>query len=94
MTSGNFTLPGPRFLQFHWRGWLTIVGLVMAYTISGTAFMYGYIGEIVVSYFHNHKSDQTMVNPAIPLQMLGQCLLALAIFNPMGPLLFNFFQLS
>lgn len=52
--------------------------------------MYGYIGEIVVSYFHNVKGDETNVDPSIPLQMLGLCLLALSIFNPMGPILYKY----
>jgi hypothetical protein len=55
----NYKLPGYRMLGVHWRGWVSIFGSFCIYLLLGWSYLWSFIGERVISYFH-YKGDLTV----------------------------------
>jgi hypothetical protein len=48
----EYKLPGPRFLDVHWRGWISCFGSFCIYFVLGVEYVWGFIGQRVISHFH------------------------------------------
>ena len=88
----KYILPGHRFLNIHWRGWLSILGSCGIYIAAGSVYLWGYIGQIVTSYFH-YIGDKS-VTESEATHMIPYGMLVMALLNPCGPLLFKFLNIK
>ena len=88
----EYKLPGSRFLDVHWKGWISIVGSFMVYVLIGYVYLWGFIGEIVISYFHYQGDHECVESDAS--SMIPNGLLVMAFLNPLGPTFFRFFNIK
>ena len=88
----KYVLPGPRFLDVHWRGWVSLFASCGLYISVGAVYLWGYIGQIVCSYFH-YKGDKN-VTESEATHMIPYGMLAMALLNPFGPILFRFLNIK
>ena len=87
-----YKLPGPRFLDIHWRGWVSFAGSLGLYVLLGYVYLWGFIGQVVTSYFHWIGDKDVLESQAelvIPYGML-----AMAALNPIGPILFKYLNIK
>jgi hypothetical protein len=40
----NYKLPGARFLDVHWRGWVSLLGSFAIYILLGYVYLWGFVG--------------------------------------------------
>ena len=83
----DYKLPGLRILDVHWRGWLSLLGSFFIYCLLGYAYLWGFIGEKVISYYH-YEGDTSVLESQAP-DLFTRAFFMVAVFNPIGPIIFK-----
>ena len=87
-----YKLPGARFLDIHWRGWVSFAGSLGLYVLLGYVYLWGFIGGVVTSYFH-YQGDKDVRESQAEL-VIPYGMLAMAVLNPLGPILFKYLNIK